>query len=260
MDYLGIHREAVFAPGKEDADRAILDAVAQQLLDDGAQVAVTDREPDDWPAPHPQTVVFAMCQSAAALERLQSWEQQGVRVINSVDAVRNCHRHRTLEILRQAGVPIPPSIVVPTTMLGEAERFVEQGPVWLKRADVHATEPGDVRRIASPTSLRQGLASFAARGIAHAVLQVHVEGEVTKFYGVADRFFHEVDGGNDSLREVASKATASLGLEVWGGDCVRSSNGELTLIDLNDWPSYGPCRAPAAAAIAAHIRAQKDPA
>ena len=48
-------------------------------------------------------------------------------------------------------------------------------------------------------------------------------------------------------------AARAVGLEVYGGDCVFSPSAGVALIDLNDWPSYGPCRAAAADAIADHL-------
>ena len=54
---------------------------------------------------------------------------------------------------------------------------------------------------------------------------------------------------------VADAASDAVGLEVYGGDCVATEKGDLQLIDLNDWPSYGPCRAEGARAIAARLEA-----
>ena len=49
------------------------------------------------------------------------------------------------------------------------------------------------------------------------------------------------------------EAAAAAGLDVFGGDVIVSPAGELTLIDLNDWPSFAPCRERAAYAIADFI-------
>jgi hypothetical protein len=59
------------------------------------------------------------------------------------------------------------------------------------------------------------------------------------------------------MRRLAAGAAAALELEVFGGDCVRDRENNLWLIDLNDWPSYAPCRFEAAAAIAAYLKVQK---
>ncbi len=59
------------------------------------------------------------------------------------------------------------------------------GPCWVKRGDVHATEAGDVCFNGDAAALDASLARFAARGIARAVVQDHVPGDLIKFYGVA---------------------------------------------------------------------------
>ena len=45
-----------------------------------------------------------------------------------------------------------------------------------------------------------------------------------------------------ALRRLGEDAAAAAGLDVFGGDVIVGSSGELTLIDLNDWPSFAPCR------------------
>ena len=52
---------------------------------------------------------------------------------------------------------------------------------------------------------------------------------------------------------IAAGLHFAAGLDVFGGDVIVSSRGELTLIDLNDWPSFAPCRERAAYAIADFI-------
>jgi hypothetical protein len=96
-------------------------------------------------------------------------------------------------------------------------------------------------------------------------VQRHAEGREVKFYAVrGGRFFRCYPqgeftvGGADlvrlqSLAEVASRATA---LDVLGGDVIVGANGELTLIDVNDWPSFAPCRDEGSAAIADFIEEQ----
>ena len=99
--------------------------------------------------------------------------------------------------------------------------------------------------------------------IARVALQRHVEGRVCKFYGAANGFLATFSPGGTSLalaaeqlaalRALAMAAARAVGLEVYGGDCVFSPSAGVALIDLNDWPSYGPCRAAAADAIADHL-------
>ena len=116
--------------------------------------------------------------------------------------------------------------------------------------------------IASPDALDAGCADFRARGIRVAAVQAHRPGDEIKFYGVAGGpFFHWFYSGpsrgyafdHAALPRLAARAAQAAGLEVFGGDVIVSSSGELTLIDLNDWPSFAPCREAAADAIADYL-------
>ena len=40
-----------------------------------------------------------------------------------------------------------------------------------------------------------------------------------------------------------------LNVHVYGGDCIVSPEGDIRIIDFNDWPSFAPCRNEAALAI-----------
>jgi len=261
-DFLGIARERVYSPGKVEDDRAILDAVATRLAAD-ARVAVISAD-DPLPADSPAPLVFAMCQGPAALDRLRTWEGAGVRVINSVAGIENAHRRRMLAAFARDAVPHPQSAIVATGDGVALPAWVDEG-AWLKRGDVHATEPDDVMRVANRTAARAGLARFAQRGISAACVQRHIEGDVIKFYAVRERGFFAAFGADgapprldvatrDAMQRAAEAAAAALQLEVFGGDCVRDHDGGLWIIDLNDWPSYGRCRFPASEAIASYVR------
>ena len=96
-EFLGIFREAVFSPGKVEADRAILELVATILRGFGHVVRVAN--PDAaLPRPARGTLVFAMSQGEPALATLRRWEAEGIRVVNSVDSILGCHRHRLLRL------------------------------------------------------------------------------------------------------------------------------------------------------------------
>ena len=55
---------------------------------------------------------------------------------------------------------------------------------------------------------------------------------------------------HDRLQRLAEHAAQSLDLAIYGGDAIIAPDGTLQLIDLNDWPSFAPCREAAAQAIA----------
>jgi hypothetical protein len=265
--FLGITREPVYSPGKIEDDRAILEAVAERLAAHHDVRVIAAEE--GLPAAPPRSIVFTMAQGPAALATLRSWEAHGVRIINTPDAVENCHRQRMVPAFERAGVPHPRSILMATDTTSITNAPLPEwvnGGAWIKRGDVHATEADDVVHVAGAGPARQALARFRSRGIGEAVVQQDVAGHVIKFYAVAGRFFawfpHDataprLEGGEvDRLRQLAEHGAAALGLEVFGGDCVRRGPGDLWLIDLNDWPSYGRCRSAAADAISAYLTAQ----
>jgi glutathione synthase/RimK-type ligase-like ATP-grasp enzyme len=263
--YFGITRERVFSPGKVEADAAVLEAVAVRLRQLGHVVSVCSGDAPTWPDPDGATAVFTMCRGPEALERLAVWRARGLRVINTPQAILNCHRQRTVALLNGAGVPFPDSILVQTDTPVSAPAWVSGG-AWVKRGDVHATEAGDVVRIDSVDTARVALRAFHARGIRHAVVQQHVPGTVLKFYAVLGSFFHCVSPSGTQpppanvlarIRALGERAARALGVEIYGGDCVYDAQRDaLGLIDLNDWPSYAACRAEAANEIAAYLHAR----
>ncbi|HYD49018.1 MAG TPA: hypothetical protein VEB21_11750 [Terriglobales bacterium] len=259
-ELLGIRRERVYSPGRVADDAAILDAVAEELRRRAHLVTVIDGDDASWPEPSPLTIVFAMAQGPRALERMQRWQERGVRIVNAPEAILNCQRHRTVPLLQSANVGLPETRMIATAAplpdwpIGEG--------LWIKRGDVHATEAGDVQFARSAGAVAAAVAALRQRGVASAALQRHVAGEVRKFYGVASGFFHCVPPASgpapDSatlarMGEIAQRAAAALGVEVYGGDCVLSPAGTVHIIDLNDWPSYRACRVAAAAAIASYL-------
>jgi hypothetical protein len=262
LDFLGIARERVYSPGKVDDDRAVLDAVADRLGSAHRVRVVSADEP--LPEIAPPTTVFAMCQGPAALATLRRWEAAGVRIVNRPAAIANTHRARMLAAFERHGIAHPTSRLLRTDADDELPAWVDGG-AWLKRGDVHATQPDDVVRVDGRAAAHAALAAMRRRGIATALLQQHVAGEVIKFYAVRGCFFACFapsrsaaalsHSARRAMNELAEAAAASLELEVYGGDCVYDRDQILSLIDLNDWPSYAPCRSGASQAIASYLTA-----
>jgi glutathione synthase/RimK-type ligase-like ATP-grasp enzyme len=80
-----------------------------------------------------------------------------------------------------------------------------------------------------------------------------------KFYGVRETdLFHwyylngvrKTPFAAGKLREIASAAADILGPYVYGGDAIIGVDGSITVIDINDWPSFAPVREEASRAIA----------
>lgn len=259
---LGLYREKQYSPGRHQSnDALLLDQIAHRLREREFSVDVMSLDQANG-ARAQAALVFSMCQGRAALESLAEWEREGVRIINSPRAALNTHRDRLPALMIDAQLPFPQTNLVATDGEPDLRRLDLEEGIWLKRGDVHASVTADVQWIDSRERLEAGLAEFARRGISFAALQAHRAGDEIKFYGVAGgAFFHWFYSGNprkhpfDSarLQKLGDDAAATAGLDVFGGDVIVSPGGELTLIDLNDWPSFAPCRERAAYAIADFI-------
>lgn len=280
---LGIFRERQHSPGREFDDSEILRLVAKHIEAQGYQVSL--KRPDELgdaggpgvlltadPLP---SLVFLMCERLEALRALGRLEMKGIPHVNPLQAVLNTYRDRMITLLTASGTPIPESQVTSCNPSERDEpsvdRWTDLFPIWVKRADVHNTQTGDVELIVSLEELQSRLAALNTRGIARAVLQRHVPGDLIKFYGIGrpDRgnlgeqwfrwFYHRDQELNrypfseETLQAVTRRAAAALGLEVYGGDAIVTPGGEIFLIDINAWPSFALFRDEAASQIAAWL-------
>jgi hypothetical protein len=267
--FLGIYREAEYSPGPHlGNDALILRLVGEALERLGVTVRMMSLA-EARPLRHEAAVVFSMTQGPAGLDELDEWKREGVVIVNDPAASRRTYRDQLCPLLGSDGVAFPRSVFVPTLEagdLGDCRDIFDRGAAWLKRADVHATCPADVVRLDAWEQLEPALESFHRRGLPRAVLQEHREGDEVKFYGVVGgRLFwpyypREHRGypfDERALRRLAERAARELEIAVYGGDAIVGPDGALSIIDLNDWPSFAPCRGAAAHAIARHVLAQQ---
>ncbi len=268
----GIFREREHSPGRESDDGEILKLTGKHLEARGFQVTFKTAEevlatPEDRPLG-----VFLMCERLEILDHLRSLELRGVPHVNGPLAVLNTYRERMIAHFSEANVPFIESQIVPTDGPAAAGAF----PVWVKRADVHNTQDGDVTLASTRDAVSDALAALAARGIPRAVLQPHREGDLVKFYGVGTgtgptggppwfRWFYHRDqrlAGHAfdaaQLGRTVRRAALALGLDVYGGDAIVTSGSELVLLDVNAWPSFALYREEAAERIAAHVALRFD--
>jgi glutathione synthase/RimK-type ligase-like ATP-grasp enzyme len=268
----GIYREQQHSPGREFDDAEILRLVAKHVEAAGYQVHLKTpeelREIDD-PSP---SLVFLMCERIEALGLLEPLEMKGVPHVNPLQAVLNTYRDRMIPILAASAVPIPRSQIISSNSSDPGHPSPHLGaglfPVWIKRADVHNTQSGDVELMPSPEKLRMALTALHGRGISHVVLQQHIPGDLIKFYGIGKppaghqkdawfRWFYHRDQdlarypfSEEALRTLTQQAASAIGLEVYGGDAIITPAGEILLIDINAWPSFALFREEAASEIA----------
>lgn len=267
----GVSRGHEYSPNHVGNDAAIFNKVVDELRRLGCEVQ-TYTEKEFVSQEVCADVIFDMARDVNTLARLKELEDAGCVVINSAYGIENCVRKPMTETLLAHHVPHPSSVIVPTDRKYSGELL----PCWIKRADSHAIVKADVSYAETREEVDNILADFHERGIAEAVVNLHLEGDLIKFYGVKDTgFFHWFYPGKDShtkfgleeingeakgipfdaesLIECANKASEALDVPVYGGDCVVQSDGSIKIIDFNDWPSFACCREEAAPHIAGYI-------
>ena len=265
-------RAGAFSPNHIGNDAGILNAVAQQLRKRGCSVTVYGEE-QLCRGDVSERVVINMCRERRSVELLQQMEREGRLVINSGFGIENCVRERQTRILMGSGIPIPDSVIVNTDESVKALlKRCGLTQCWIKRGDQHALHKEDVSYVRQPQEAQEVIQEYFLRGIRRAVISRHIRGEAVKFYGVRGMTFfhwffpfdsdHEIYSIEDMkeieprLKHLCGEAARELDVDVYGGECVLTADGELKLTDFNDWPTFAPCRAQASVAIAKMVLAR----
>ncbi len=262
----GILRAEAFSPNRVADDTAIFSAVCENLQLAGCEVEVFSEEQFLQSSGEPEIVV-GMYRRQPTLDHLKKLEETGTLAINSARGVENCSRELMTRILTASGIQYPESLILDTRD-ASAEDLEKAGfeACWIKCADADATGKEEATFCRSTAETMEKLQEMAARGIRRVVINRHIDGRWIKFYGVAGTpFFHwyfpedaaenpanakELD---HQLRQIGESAAKALGITIYGGDCILTPRGEVVVVDLNDWPSFAPCREEAARHIAASI-------
>ena len=261
----GIQRASVFSPNHIGNDAAIFTGVAEYIKEKGFDV-VTLTEHQFLNLSENPEYVFTMMRDKNTIKRLQQWEAEGCISVNSSFGIENCGRENMTKILRGNNIPYPDSIITDTNeFVIPLLKQHNYSSCWIKRNDVHAIHREDVTFARHPEEVQDMLAEYSRRGINRIVINKHLEGDLVKFYGIAGAsFFHwfypfdnshskfgyeQVNGktkgirfDKDELLDICDRAAKALDLAIYGGDCIVSPDGDICIIDFNDWPSFAPCR------------------
>ncbi|MBO4944823.1 MAG: hypothetical protein J6C91_06160 [Muribaculaceae bacterium] len=270
----GIMRAGAYSPNHIGNDAAIFNLVAEQLRKRGYDVRVFSEEQFCAGDADHYRIFVDMCREQRSIAKLQQLEDNGCLVINSGYGIENCTRERMTRILLGSNIPYPDSLMVNTNE-GVVADMKKAGitRAWIKRGDFHAMHKEDVSYVRHPEEAQEVLQEYFLRGINRAVINRHLEGDLIKFYGVQDSsyffWFYPYDEGHskygleaingkskgipfslDNLKDICQRASETLDVKIYGGDCIVSPEGEIRIIDFNDWPSFAPCRNEAAPHIA----------
>ena len=193
-------------------------------------------------------------------EVVSHFEWLGIPVVNGADAIAAArHKFRSLRILAQHGLPIPPSITVGSaTFLEEAVECIGNYPFILK--PFHGTHGKGVMLLDTPTSLTSAVDALCelrqdyviqpfiaeASGVDIRVLVVGGNAVAAmKRNAPPGEFRANIHrGGNgetvtlpDNYIRLAIEATAAMELEVAGVDLLQTSKGPV-ILEVNPSPGF----------------------
>ena len=269
----GIMRAGAYSPNHIGNDAAIFNAAADQLRKRGCEVNIYSEEQFNASGVK-EDIIVNMCREQRSIQNLQKLEQEGRLVINSGFGIENCTRERMTRILVGNNIPYPESLIVNTNEVAVgALKKAGFSQCWIKRGDFHAMHKEDVSYVRHPEEAQEVLQEYFLRGIKRAVINVHLVGDLVKFYGVQgtpfffwfypfdmghSKYGHEAINGKsqgiefdkERMRAICQSASEVLDVKIYGGDCIVSPDGDIRIIDFNDWPSFAPCRTEAAPYIA----------
>lgn len=270
----GIVRGNCYSPNHVGNDAAVFNETIRHLELAGYEVT-TYTEENVLNREVLEPVIFTMARSKEVVEKLKEYENRGAVVVNSGYGISNCTREQMTRLLVDNNIPHPRSIITPTKDHHIAQRLKEEGMdnCWIKRGDFHAIHREDVTYVRHIEEAEGILSEYALRGIPNAVINEHLVGDLVKFYGVAgsdffywfypfnmnhSKFGHEQINGKatgiafsvEDMHAICERSAQVLKVKIYGGDCIISPEGEIRIIDFNDWPSFAPCRDQAAPHIA----------
>lgn len=270
----GIVRGNCYSPNHVGNDAAVFNETIRHLELAGYEV-ITYTEEDVLNREVLEPVIFTMARSKEVVEKLKEYENRGAVVVNSGYGISNCTREQMTRLLVDNNIPHPRSIITSTKDHHIAQRLKEEGMdnCWIKRGDFHAIHREDVTYVRHIEEAEGILSEYALRGIPNAVINEHLVGDLVKFYGVAgsdffywfypfnmnhSKFGHEQINGKatgiafsvEDMHAICERSAQVLKVKIYGGDCIISPEGEIRIIDFNDWPSFAPCRDQAAPHIA----------
>jgi len=272
----GVMRAGAYSPNHIGNDAAIFNIVADQLRKRGCEVKIYSEE-QFISGQVNEHIIVNMCREQKSIALLQKRQDQGDLCLNSGYGIENCTRERMTRILIGSSIPYPKSLIVSTDQAVVADlRKAGIERAWIKRGDFHAMHKEDVSFVRHPQEAQEVLQEYFLRGIRRAVINIHLEGDLIKFYGIAGSpyfyWFYPFEAGHskygyeaingaarglefdkDALHQTCERAARELDIMIYGGDCIVGADGSVQIIDFNDWPSFAPCRDEAGPHIARAI-------
>jgi len=278
---LAVHRAPEFSPNLAVSDAAILQLVSSKLEVEGFRVEEMDEDtfgqlPDDE-LRHYELVVHMMRRMSSLLKL----QRLGLPAINAPQAVLTVSKSRemTLELLQQAGVAVPRWWAYEESddqMFQCEPQLRELLPGWVKVMREGGIRHDDVTWVETPLQTDARVMELASQRVLDIVVTRHVEGDLLKVYAVRPDFVYafypqemnytkfgtaeqhntalaHISYKDEELRAIAWGIARTFGIEIFGFDVVIEPDGQIVVIDVNDWPSFSAYREKGASAIASLI-------
>ena len=274
----------MFSPNMAGNDAAIFTAVVDELRAMGHKVNTIREEEmlaQDYGA-YDRVVTMARSVTSLArlMDNLKEREDVQKKFSNSIRGAMVC-MSKSLVALQMLMLEIPqPSfrIGIEKKIIYDQTKRGEKGltfPLWLKNSDGTAMTAVDTLFCQTKKEYAKARKAYQEVGVSTWLVQDHVVGDLIKFYGVEGTGFFqsryaskghskfglekinglEVGYKFDARRvqEYAEKLALALDVPIYGGDAVIDEEGNIWLIDFNDFPSFSSCRERAAKAIASRV-------
>lgn len=269
MKIAGIPRNPENSPNMSDKDMLLFNKIVEELREKGHTVKILTDE-DNFSAEY--DAIFHMTRNTATLDKLTKCEKKGVYIINPVEGVKNCSREKFVEIFNRNNIKQPSYLYINTSIpIIDNLHF----PGWIKNSKGWSCSVEDVQFVKNEEEYKKALFTLAAKGCKDALFFNHIAGDIIKFYGIQDEDFfrwyypdptstkfglEKINGKQqkyqfktEKLRKIAFQAAKALNIKIFGGDCIITREGEIYIIDLNDFPSFTAYRDEAAKKIATTI-------
>lgn len=265
MKIATIARNTADSPNMVENDAALLQSIEERLAAMGHYVKRTNETElfDGYDA------ICHMTRTPEILALLKDVEKTGCKVINTPAAVERCSREAFTQILDKNDIPQPPHRAITTIDDTKALQF----PGWIKKSNGWSRTKEDIAYVTNKEEATEAFNYIKENGN-NALYFEHIKGDIIKFYAVNGYYFtylypqckgtkfgyEKINGtanhypfDNEVLKKTAFDAATAIGLDIFGGDAIITPEGDIYIIDINDFPSFSAVREIAARHIADSI-------
>lgn len=282
---LFVSRAEEFSPNNVEKDHRILDLVIEKCSVNRKDLKFVLHTEDELEQISDLSEYLAVAGMERRLKSLIRIQNSGITSLNSANSIINTatSRELTMTLLSNAGISVPEfwSYDAEKDEMFQCEESLQHLlPGWVKAMRYNGAKVGDVVYVETPIQADMEVLRLASEKVQDLVVTRHLHGDLLKAYAVVDneyriqflRWFYPQEQGytkfgdeshNDDLmrysfdesrlKEIVLSISRVLDIKFFGVDFIIGQIGDITVIDVNDWPSYSICQDEAAEAISRTI-------